>query len=204
MNKPVNNKPVKKTQLRRQRIALLVLPTLLFGAVGTFHALTKVDVWTVNQSLILRDEVSGEVNRLGRFESTDAMQTAEETVLEVARHPAVVGLAAIGPPVETSEQVDGEPKARLKSLSCWLAQLTGVNTHGSGDWPTPRIVEDTIKFIQVSAPEGAQFGRTEMIYLSVADKDQERGRRLIVGLCNGLQEHSSIFETNDIPASSRS
>jgi len=118
----MNIKPAKVKQETFKRICLLVLPAVLMTTAAIYRAANKPDVWSAYQGLIPRDEVNGEFSRLGRFESTDAMQTAEETVMEIARHPSVVGpaLKALGPPMDSDDMqrfAFSRPFAMIKSLT---------------------------------------------------------------------------------------
>ncbi|MEP1645816.1 MAG: hypothetical protein ABJK10_16645, partial [Rhodopirellula bahusiensis] len=63
---------------------------VLFGVLGLGTALFSSDRWAARQPLVLRDEATGAVDRLGRFSSQTDLKAAQETLLEMARNPEVV------------------------------------------------------------------------------------------------------------------
>jgi uncharacterized protein involved in exopolysaccharide biosynthesis len=150
----------------RRRKNWIIIPTALLTTISLLVALFKPDLWTATQALYVRDEGLGSVNQLGRFQSVDAMQTAQETILEVARHQTVLreALNAVGP---------AKPiRSRSKRSR----------------WPSDKQVESFRKDVNVKAPYGAQFGRTEMIYLTVRGSSPERAVALTDSVCRHLIE----------------
>lgn len=135
------------------------------GAAATLLAIAylamRTPTWEASQALVVRDEALAAVNRQGRFDTPEAMKTTQETVLEIARNPTVVAAALkrVGPP-----------------------------ENASPDWPSDRDVEDFRDQILVKAPRGAEFGRTEMIYLTVRCEDRQRAVRLAEAICRELDE----------------
>ncbi|PQO46132.1 GumC family protein [Blastopirellula marina] len=117
------------------------------------YALTKPDEWQATQSMVLRDEAAGQLSGQGRFDSLDTMKAAQEMVVEVSRNQAVLeaALEEVGPPPSTS-----------------LAK----------PWPTLTDVESLKKNVQVSPPNGAEFGTTEVLHLTVNAEERERAIQL--------------------------
>jgi len=135
-------------------------------AVGCFllaatYALVKPDQWQATQSVLLRDEAAGQLSGQGRFDSIDTMKAAQEMVVEVARNQAVLEdtLKAVGPPLGK----------RVK-----------------GKWPTLTDVEALRKNVTVSPPNGAEFGTTEVLHLSVDADHRERAILLAATLCEQM------------------
>ncbi|MDA8743431.1 hypothetical protein N9N28_02250 [Rubripirellula amarantea] len=130
---------------------------ILFGCVGLVYALFSSDYYTARQPLVVRDEATSSLDRLGRFASQTDLKAAQETILEMTRNPEVVAeaLRRIGPP--------------------------GGGTDPT--WPTTDDI-DTIatKFVNLVAPKGSEFGNTEVVYLSVKAKSQERAD----AFCNAM------------------
>ncbi len=155
---------------------LWVVPTGLCTFVALAYALIRPDTWRASQALIVRDQASGAGadSRQGRFGSLDAMKTAQETITEVARDQTVVAAALrlVGPPA-------------------------GKSAEG---YPTELNVLALRQAISVSAPNGAEFGQTEVIHLSLTDSNRDRAGRLVETLCNELTRN--LQQVRDARASS--
>ncbi|MEM8681570.1 MAG: Wzz/FepE/Etk N-terminal domain-containing protein, partial [Planctomycetota bacterium] len=115
----------------RNRWLCLFATTFLFTAASLGYALLKQDKFDARLPLIVRDEGYGSLSRLGDFTSVDAMQTAQETILEVAKHPSVLraALLDVGP---------GKGEVRK----------------GGEEWPSPKFVNEFADDVSVSAPGG--------------------------------------------------
>ena len=155
-------------RILKKHARLIVVSTLLCTFMALFFSLIKQDVWTATQGLLVRDEALGDMQRVGRFESTDAMQTAQETILELSRFPSVVrpALTQVGP---------------------------GKSAKHRSDFPTDDDFEGLQKNISVSAPGGAQFGRTEMIYLTVKAEDSARAVKLTNAVVDHLEKQLQLL-----------
>jgi hypothetical protein len=121
--------------------------------------------WEARQSFLVRDEAASSLMRdvrPGRFDGVDSMKTAQETVMELARSRSVVAaaLAEVGPPRGAAI-----PK----------------------NWPTQADVEKLQDAIDIKAPNGAEFGKTEVFYLLVRDSHRERALALAEALTNQLE-----------------
>ncbi|MEM1228499.1 MAG: hypothetical protein AAGJ40_22635 [Planctomycetota bacterium] len=137
---------------------------LLFGVLGIGLAVFRKDSWSVRQALVLRDEATGSVDRLGRFASQTEMKAAQETILDVARNPDVVAAALrdVGPP--GGGRVD--------------------------DWPTRRMTESVRKKgVNVVAPQGSDFGNTELVYLQVTGESPEWAEQFCHAMLDNLFAH---------------
>ncbi len=109
----------------------------------------------------MRREVSVSSNRQpGKFSDLYEMRTFQETVLEMAK----------------SRQVLSDT---LKAVR--VAEDGDVSTE-----PTPRQIESLRKRLSLLPPGGAEFGKTEMFYLSVKDPSRERAVVLVNELCSRL------------------
>ncbi len=119
----------------------------------------RSETWSARQSLIVRDDLLGQSYKPGRFESLESMKSAQETILEIARKPQVIrnAMQKLGP----------EPAGLFGS---------------SGDdesWPSEKVIESVQGTISLSAPNGAEFGRTEVIILNAKASSRERSREFI-------------------------
>ena len=134
-----------------------LLPVL--GATGAAAAWTfwHKPTWKASQGLILRDVTSLQDADLGRFPDGEARKIAQEMVLELARRPEVARAAL---------RDVGVPAAPGKRSS----------------EPTRQQVEELVDSVTVTAPKGAEFGRTDLIYLSVTARSPQRARALAEAL----------------------
>ncbi|MEM9365895.1 MAG: hypothetical protein AAGD07_07845 [Planctomycetota bacterium] len=138
--------------------------TLLFATIGLLSAIFSSPQWSARQPLVVRDEATGATERLGRFASQTELKAAQETILEMARNPEVVGAALrqLGPP-------DG-----------------GVDT----DWPSVRLIDEVAEdSINVIAPQGSEFGGSDLIYLSCKASSKERATELCRAVLDNLTTH---------------
>ena len=142
---------------------LWVMPTFLFTGATLIYTLARVRSWEASQALVVRDEAAG-LDRQGRFDSIDSMQAFQETLLEVARSPIVVTGA-------------------LKELG------RPATVPATKQWPSADDIEALQDEISVSAPKGSQFGRTEVIYLSVKAKSRDEAIRRTLIVCDQLEKH---------------
>ena len=138
----------------RNHAMLLIVPAIIGLVLATFYAFFVMpEMWTARQSFLIRDDLSGSAFKPGRFDSEEARKSAQETILEVARRPLVVRsvLEKLGPE----------------------SMLSG------GNWVTDEVIEDTQKAIDISAPNGAEFGKTDAIVLTAKSSTRERTRKFI-------------------------
>jgi len=119
----------------------------IFGsaAAGTTFALLAAIVhrpdWQATQAMLIRDVAIASISVPGQFLDADSRKAAQEMVVELANSPPVVASA-------------------LKRMGT-PAQRDNPN------WPTTREVEEVARKIEIRAPQGAEFGSTEMFYLLV-------------------------------------
>lgn len=142
--------------------------TVGFTALGVgYVVLMKDDTFLASQAMLVRDEATGAVMRLGRFQSQTEMKAAQETILEMAKSQQVVrdALVAVGKPASLSNGLD------------W-----------GGDYPSKELIEEVAKSsISVHAPKGTEFGVTEVIYLDVKAQSQTEAIALSKSLCDALE-----------------
>ncbi|MDV6029553.1 MAG: hypothetical protein F9B45_05490 [Phycisphaera sp. RhM] len=137
---------------------------LVFGLIGVSYSFLTSDVYSARQPLVVRDEATRAVDRLGRFASQTELKAAQETILEMAQNREVVAAALreIGPP-------DG----RLDE-----------------EWPSLSNVNGTIRSsVNILAPQGADFGNTEVVYLEVKAEDPERAIQFCHAMFDSLTKH---------------
>jgi uncharacterized protein involved in exopolysaccharide biosynthesis len=149
------------TTLRRH-FWLWLAPTIALTVLATAYGILRPVKWRASQALVVRDEASGGTARQGRFDTIEALKSAQETVLEMAKNPRTIKAALIeaGP-------------------------LDGITPNAN--WPGKDDIESLQSSISVSPPKGSEFGRSEVIYLSAEGPTSERAVRLTNAVCNQLE-----------------
>ncbi len=153
---------------------LWIVPTVVVTLLSLGYALLKKPVWQATQAMVVRDEAGGKINRQGRFETREAMKTAQETILEMARSQKVVRAA--------------------------LTQAGPAKPTAAKSWPTDDDVESLQGAIAVRAPNGAEFGATEVIHVAVKGPTRERASVLALAVSDQLDQ--SMRELRDKKARS--
>ncbi len=139
---------------------------LLPAAVGLTLAIVyalflRTETWSARQSFIVRDDLTGQSFKPGRFESQESMKSAQETILEISRRPQVI-------------------RNTLEKLGPGPGDPAGPN------WITDELIEDVQGSISFSAPNGAEFGKTEVIVLTTQATTRERSRQFIETLSDEI------------------
>lgn len=139
-----------------------LLPTLALSSLALVYAVVRSDTWEASQSLVVRNEAAGNLGEPGKFRHADEMKTTQETILELAKSQAVLrqALAEVGP-------------------------SAGENV--SANWPADDDVALLAEQVKLSPPKGAEFGKTEILYLKVRDKSRPRALALVSAVSKHLQ-----------------
>lgn len=140
-----------------------IVPTVVAGILAAAYALFGPDTWEASQALVIRNEAVNNQAGPGKFGHTDEMKTLQETILELARSRNVLAGA--------------------------LSEV-GVPAGFRGDeaaWPDQKAVESLRKNIAIAPPKGAEFGTTEVFYLTVKDGSRSRAVALVRAVCDGLE-----------------
>lgn len=145
-----------------------LVPALMIAALACLYAALKRDTWEASQAMTVRDEVVGGDNQPGKFQLEDEMKAAQETVMELA-HSRPVLAAALG---------DAGPPATHRN------DAAGAQS----SWPSERDIQDLREALKLAPPKGADFGKTEVFYLKVRDRERPRAIALADRLCNRLEE----------------
>ncbi|HTN76054.1 MAG TPA: hypothetical protein VL096_12435 [Pirellulaceae bacterium] len=148
----------------RSHWKLCVVPVVICSLAALGYALVKPDIWQATQVLHVRNEAAGKDARPGQFESIDAMKTAQETLLELTRNQKALADALLeaGPPADR---------------------------RGTAPWPSADDIDGLRDSISVKAPGGAEFGRTEVINLSVQANSRDRAQALTIAVCDQLERN---------------
>jgi len=143
---------------------LLVLPGVCVALLAAVYAVVKHDTWEASQALVIRNEAVSSDSSPGSFRQPEDMKTVQETILELARSRSVLeaALRQVGPPADYK---------------------------GKHPWPSAEDVADFREQVKLAPPKGAEFGKTEIFYLKVRDKDRSRAVALCNAVCDQVQAH---------------
>jgi succinoglycan biosynthesis transport protein ExoP len=144
------------------RWRLWFVPALVISLGAAIYALTYSDTWEASQALIVRNEAANNDRAPGKFAQPEEMKTIQETLLEIARSHSVL-------------------EAALKQVG------PSADCNNKESWPTDRDVEACRKAIKLQPPKGAEFGKTEVFYLTVRDHDRVRAIALNEAIYDHLQ-----------------
>jgi polysaccharide biosynthesis transport protein len=155
--------PADFVRLLRTHIRWWAAPAIVFAFLAGAYSLVAPREWRATQALIVRPEAAGvSEERLGKFADLSEMKTLQETILELAKSQSVVQatLRDVGPPSNSSQ---------------------------TAQWPSELDVQNFRDDIDMRPPGGAEFGKTEVFYLSVRNSNRDRAGVLATALCKQLE-----------------
>jgi uncharacterized protein involved in exopolysaccharide biosynthesis len=155
--------PIEFIRLLQAHISWWAIPAVVCAIVAGAYTFATPREWKATQALVVRPEVASvSEQRLGKFSDLSEMKTLQETVLELAKSQCVISAAL---------REIGAPQG-YRHLDAW---------------PTALDVEAVRECVDMRPPGGAEFGKTEVFYLSVSDSSRDRANSLVVALCDQLQ-----------------
>ncbi len=159
---PVIPSPRQVLHLLRAYVWLWLLPAVFIAAAVGVYAILHTATWEASQALMVRNEASTADRAPGKFNQPEEMKTVQETIQEVVKSRSVLqaALRQVGPP---------------------------ANCKNPAAWPTDRDIETVRKFVKLVPPKGAEFGKTEVFYLTVRDDDRARSVALNEAVFHQLQ-----------------
>jgi uncharacterized protein involved in exopolysaccharide biosynthesis len=157
-------------------------PAIVIGAIATLYAAVRPDTWSASQTLIVRGEAVSNGEGLGWFDHADQMKSLQETILEVARSRDVLRAALTeAGPLEASPSEAGPSEAGP-------SEAGPSENSAATQWPTDDDIDKIRQSLTVTPPKGAEFGSTEIFYLSVEDHGRRRAVVLTEAICDQLQK----------------
>ncbi|MDA7858838.1 hypothetical protein N9B05_03375 [Mariniblastus sp.] len=154
-----SNQRLEYVLLTLYRYKIVWIAPAILGAVLAlcYATMLSPQIWSARQSMIVRDDLLGQSYKPGRFDSIESMKSAQETILEIARQPQVIrnAMAKLGPPETLKNQA------------------------AIAEWPNEETIEDMQDAVLIHAPNGAEFGKTEVIVLNVKQSTPERSLKFI-------------------------
>ncbi len=155
--------PADFVRLLRTHLRWWAIPAVACAVLAGVYSLVAPREWRATQTLIVRPEVASvSEERLGKFSDLSEMKTLQETILELAKSQSVV--------LATLREV-GPPRGYRR-----VAQ-----------WPTDLDVQALRDMVDMRPPGGAEFGKTEVFYLSIRNSNRDRASVLVAALCKQLQ-----------------
>ena len=142
---------------------LWVGAAVVFAIAGGLYATIKPDLYVARVGLVVRDEATTSLDRLGRFPSQTEMKAAQETILEMVQNHDTIAAALkkIGPPDGGSDP----------------------------DYPSSETVASVADDgVNLLAPKGAEFGNTEVVYLQTKAKSRSRALALCEAMYASLSD----------------
>jgi uncharacterized protein involved in exopolysaccharide biosynthesis len=155
--------PADFVRLLRTHIRWWTVPAVVCAVIAGAYSIVAPRQWQSTQALIVRPEAASvSEERLGKFSDLSEMKTLQETILELAKSQNVIHatLREVGPP---------------------------SGCRNVANWPTDVDVQDFRGDIDMRPPGGAEFGKTEVFYLSVRSTDRNRAGVLVAVLCKQLE-----------------
>ena len=155
--------PADIVRMLRTHVRWWAVPAVVFAVLAGAYSLVAPRHWSATQALIIRPEAASvSEERLGKFTDLSEMKTLQETILELAKSPSVIQstLREVGPP---------------------------SSYRRPQQWPTELDVQAFRDDIDMRPPGGAEFGKTEVFYLSVRSTSRDRASLLASTLCKQLE-----------------
>ena len=143
-----------------------LIPAAVVAAVVGVYALVRPNTYEAALPVMIRNETSTDVQAPGKFRQEDEMKISEDTVMEVAGSRRVLAgaLKQVGPAIDAS--------------------VVDV-------WPSDAEIDSLRSALKVAPPKGAEFGKTEIFYLRVADRDPRRAVALVEAIYDQLKANLS-------------
>ncbi len=125
--------------------------------------MVRPDTWQASQALVVRNEATVDNDSHGGFSQSGEMKTVQETIQELVNSRAVLGsaLADVGRPSDSDTATEG--------------------------WPSPMDISELRQNVSLNPPRGAEFGSTEVFYLTVEDRSRTRAVQLVEAVCSNLE-----------------
>ncbi len=146
-----------------------IVPTATFTAAAIAFALLRPVQWDASQALTIRNEAANNQDGPGKFGHSEERRTAQETVLELAKRPAVLAAAL---------KTAGPPATRKASAP---------------PWPSDEEVDEFRENVSLTPPKGVELGRTEVFYLTVRDRDRQRAVALVAAVRDQLEQRYQLL-----------
>ncbi|MBI3466086.1 MAG: hypothetical protein HY000_23980 [Planctomycetes bacterium] len=166
--------PVQLLDLAVRHPLRWIVPALVLAALSGGAWQLRGERWEASQSWTVRNKAAGNADGPGKFRQEE-LTTAQETIQELVKSRAVLeeALRTTGPP-------DDYPIPAA--------------------WPRSQDVADLQQQVRLAAPDGAQFGTTEIFYLKV--RAPSRSRSVVLASAIGRHVEARFQRLGDERAAS--
>jgi polysaccharide biosynthesis transport protein len=148
---------------------LIIASMALCALLALGYAAGMKKRWRASQTMVLRDDLLGQSFKPGRFPSQETLKNAQETLLHIAKKSSVIREAL---------RESYPEKAVLES------------------WPSNTLIDETRELISLLAPNGSDFGKTDVVVLSVYQYTPETARQFAEKLSNQIEIHLRLFRSD--------
>jgi uncharacterized protein involved in exopolysaccharide biosynthesis len=147
----------------RTHVRWWLVPAVVGTVIAAGYSLVSSREWRATQALTVRPEAASvSEQKLGKFSDLSEMKVLQATVLELAKSQSVM-----------------EATLRTVGPKGWFA---------SSQFPAAQDLETFRQQIDMRPPGGAEFGQTEVFYLSVRDTNRDRAAKLVAALADELEK----------------
>lgn len=145
---------------------ILITTVLICASISLVYALLAQKRWRASQTMLLRDDLLGQSFKPGRFPSQESLKNAQETLLHIAKKSSVIREAL---------------------------RQTYPDKAESEAWPPATLVDQTRELVSLLAPNGSDFGKTDVVVLSVYQATPESAKLFAERLSEQIEVHLRMF-----------
>ncbi|MEQ1905693.1 MAG: hypothetical protein ABL888_16005, partial [Pirellulaceae bacterium] len=148
---------------------IILASVIICSVLSLLYALQAKKKWLASQTMVLRDDLLGESFKPGRFPSQETLKNAQETLLHIAKKSEVIREAL---------------------------RLTHPEQAAEKDWPSDDVVDGTRDLISLVAPNGSEFGKTDVVILNVKQNSPESAKKFAQTMAEQIEHHIRIFRSD--------
>jgi len=133
--------------------------------------------WEASQGILLRFDAIASADAPGRLQQEEFRKSNQETLLQLSLSRSVLrnALLRVGPP------------ANPDTFAAWQS-LWPARSKERQAWPSEEAVVDLREAFTLAPPRGAEFGKTDVFYLKVKDRDRQRALALVSAIYAELEK----------------
>ena len=148
---------------------IILASVIICSVLSLLFAIQAKKKWQASQTMVLRDDLLGESFKPGRFPSQETLKNAQETLLHIAKKSEVIREALrLTHPVQAAKQ----------------------------DWPSDHLVDSTRDQISLVAPNGSEFGKTDVVIFNVKQNSPDSAKKFAQAMAEQIEHHIRIFRSD--------
>jgi polysaccharide biosynthesis transport protein len=148
---------------------IILATAIICSVLSLLYAVQAKKKWLASQTMVLRDDLLGESFKPGRFPSQETLKNAQETLLHIAKKSEVIREAL---------------------------RLTHPEHAAEKDWPSDDVVDGTRDLISLVAPNGSEFGKTDVVILNVKQNSPASAKKFAQTMAEQIEHHIRIFRSD--------